>query len=108
MKYLIFLLITLFPTVCYATIDALCVNNITKELYSFELESNYFGIGWKTLGEGDEKVKIYEKYYLDKGYKYVSFPYKIEIILLSLFIIVVGFLINKKRNIINYVRKKIF
>ncbi|MCP4131471.1 MAG: hypothetical protein GY754_10880 [bacterium] len=91
-KYLILLLL-LYPILCFATVDTLCVNHTTNELYWFEVESDYFGIGWHCLGnDGDDT------YYLEKGYAHTSFPYKIElfIFIISIVVIITGILVYDK------------
>lgn len=84
MGYILLLCMLLHPVPSYATVSFLCVNHITKELYWFE--DMYIGIGWEGLGEGDARLQRLETEFLEKGYHYTIFPYKIELCI-GLFIV---------------------
>ncbi|OHD14948.1 MAG: hypothetical protein A2086_11065 [Spirochaetes bacterium GWD1_27_9] len=99
MKMYFILIIIFIPIISYATVDCLHVNHLTKELYWFD-DNDYYGINWQSLGAGDDKLIKLERYYLDNGYKYTKFPYKIEflgiIIVFTIASIIITIIIIRK------------
>ncbi len=101
MKYLFLLIILVFPVSSYGTVDLLCVNHITKELQHFDSGHDYIGIGWESLGEGDERLIALESEFLKNGYKYSEFTWRIEFfigLIVSGFLTISAIIYRRKRR----------
>ncbi len=85
LSFFIFLASNLF-----STIDYVAVNDFTKEMYVFE-EDNYRGIFWKSIGD----TEYIENKYLNSGYIYTQFPYKLDYALLFVCFLIIGFIVLK-------------
>ena len=90
---IIFFCLTSFHALC--TVDYLCANDITKELYWADTDNPPGLIGWKNLPENYETI---EKQKIDEGYAYTSFPYKLDLASILSLILLIGFLRKRFKN----------
>jgi len=99
LRYILAFFLFFLSFTAFATVNYLTVNHITKELYWAETGGgNGEGfIGWEVIPERSHYDDLQK--YLDLGYTYTEFPYKLDIlaaliILLPLLI----FLIRRKKK----------
>lgn len=81
--YIIIGFLVFMNLTCFSTVDYLCANSITKELYWADDDNPSGFIGWEYLPENYESI---EKNFLNRGYTYTTFPFKLELVLLLIFI----------------------
>ena len=77
--FLIALLLMTAPV--FATVEWLSVNHVTKELYWAETDREPGFIGWDAIAEG--KYDEMKSKYLSMGYTETTFPYKLDLIFVT-------------------------
>ncbi|MFK7813577.1 MAG: hypothetical protein AB8B59_13880 [Maribacter sp.] len=99
MKRILIFFLFLTTSTVFATVEYLTVNHMTKELYWAETESNKEGfIGWEIIPERSHHEDL--SIYLELGYTYTKFPYKVDLLIGLIFIlsILLLFLRMKKKG----------
>lgn len=98
MKTILILIILNFSI--FGTTEYLAKNNITKELFIFEDGRivKYDGLFWHSVQGEENEVMKQEILLLKKGYKYTKYPYKIDLFLFIL-IVILFFIIKKLHNL---------
>lgn len=75
-KLIIGIMFFLFVNISYATVDYLVINHTTKQLYWADDDNREGFIGWESLPYSELNPELV---YLNKGYRFTKFPYKIEL-----------------------------
>lgn len=99
----IVILLLLQPIVTFATVDFLSVNRITKEYYWGDEDSSTGWIGWTNVTEG--QIDTTEDDLKKLGYTETKYPYKIELVTVSIIVLILmlQFIVKKiKKNRSHY------
>lgn len=83
---------------CFATVDYLSVNHLTKQLYWGDTDNSPGWIGWETIPDGITQEK--EAEYLEKGYEFTENAYLIEEVVCGVLIIGVVLVYGRRRRLI--------
>ena len=84
MKTIFLVFLFLVSSTVFCTVDYLCFNSITKELYWADDDNPSGFIAWENLPENYEP---HEKAKLAEGYTYTTFPFKLEAVILTVFVV---------------------
>ena len=96
---ILFAILTFLNSKALATVDYLTVNHFTHELYLADDDNSIGWIGWEAIPDGLTERK--ERYYLAKDYSFTQNPFKLELFVGSILVLLSVLFVWWKRIRIN-------